>query len=337
MNKAKSTSIFIIITLISFLLISCGENKFDVDISNIELELDIKRLDQDLLANYPDTPNISTLNQKYGKFFELYNQGVIAIGSSESPDYKKLILEFNEYCVANGLSQKTDSVFHNFNNEQVKLSNAFKRFKYYFPSKSTPSIYTFLSAFNQSVVTDENIIGIGLDKYLGADCFFYKQLAWDNYKINRMTKEMIPVDCMRAWAIMEFPYKDSVDNLLNQMVHEGKIQYFLDAMLPDTHDTLKHAYTKSKMEWANYNENKMWAYIVDHELLFSDDQLIIRKFIGDAPFTSVFQNNSAPRAGAFLGWKIIHKYMKEHPDVSLKQLMENNDYQGLLNSAAYRP
>ncbi len=335
MNKIKQ--IIILITLVSFLVISCKENKFDVDISTINLDIKIKRLDHDLLANYPDTPNVAALKQKYGAFFELYNQGVIAIGSTESADYKKLIVEFNKYCVSNGLSQKTDSVFQDFDQTEQQITDAFKHFKYYFPSKPIPVIYTYLSAFNQSVVSDENIIGIGLDKYLGANCVFYKQLAWDNYKVRRMTKEMIPVDCMRAWAMMEFQYKDSVDNLLNQMVHEGKIQYFLDAMLPNTDDTLKFAYTKDKMEWAEYNEDKMWAYIVDNKLLFSDDQLIIRKFIGDAPFTAVFQNNSAPRAGAFLGWKIVHKYMNEHPNVLLNELMENTDYQGILNSAAYRP
>ncbi|MEN8119871.1 MAG: hypothetical protein ABFS35_05970 [Bacteroidota bacterium] len=337
MNKTIKifTSAFFIAA--SLLLFSCGENKFKIDISNIELDIEIKRLDQDLLTNYPDTPDIGTLKEKYGRFFDLYNQGVISIGSTEQPAYNRMIVEFNKYCVTNGLQDKTDSVFQNFNNVHDQLTNAFKHFKYYFPSKKIPDIYTYLSAFNQSVVTDENIIGIGLDKYLGSNCVFYKQLNWDNYKIKRMNKKMIPVDCMRAWAIMEFPYKDSVDNLLNQMIHEGKIQYFLDAMLPEIHDTLKIAYTKEQLEWADHNEDKMWAYLVDSETLFTNDQLIIRKLIGDAPFTSVFQNNSAPRAGAFLGWKIVHKYMEEHPETSLSQLMGNTDYQGILNSAGYRP
>ncbi len=337
MNKTIKILSISFVLLASILLFSCAENKFKVDISNIELDLEIKRLDQDLLANYPDTPNIAVLNQKYGQFFELYNQGVIAIGSTEQTAYKRLIVEFNKYCVNNGLQAKTDSVFPDFNTEKEEIINAFKHFKYYFPSKKTPNIYTFLSAFNQSVVSDEDMIGIGLDKYLGADCDFYKQLGWDNYKIRRMHKSMIPVDCLRALAIMEFPYKDSVDNLLNQMVHEGKIQYFLQAMFPEVPDTLKFAYSNTQLEWAEHNENKMWAYIVDSETLFTDDQLMIRKFVGDGPFTSVFQNNSAPRAGVYLGWKIVEKYMEKYPEISLAQLMENTDYQGILNTAAYRP
>ena len=148
---------------------------------------------------------------------------------------------------------------------------------------------------------------------------------------------MLPVDCMRAVAIGEFPYNDSLDNLLNQMVYEGKIQYFLDAMLPFTSDTLKFGYTRQQYEWADYNEDKMWSYLVSSKSLYSTDALIIRKMIGDAPFTSIFHNNSAPRAGAFLGWKIVHNYMEKNPGVTLNELMLNTDYQGILNNAEYKP
>ncbi len=326
-----------IIFVLSILLFSCNNNKFDVDISNIDLDLDIKRLDKDLFQNYPDTPNVEKLRQEYGKFLDLYSLGVIGIGSPQSERYKDALMQFQKYCIEYRIPEKTDSVFSNIDDISFKLTNALKHYKYYFPEKQIPNIYTFISAFNQSVVVDEGMIGIALDKYLGRNCVYYKQLGWDKYKIRRMKKSMIPVDVMRALAIMEFPYADSVDNLLNQMVYEGKIQYFLDAMLPNTPDSLKFAYTEAQWEWADYNEEKMWAYLVESETLFSTDHMTIRKFIGDAPFTQVFHNNSCPRAGVFLGWKIVNKYMDKHPDITLKQLMENNDYQGILNSANYRP
>ncbi|MCF6239943.1 MAG: hypothetical protein L3J74_01205 [Bacteroidales bacterium] len=326
-----------IILILSVLLLSCNNNKFNVDISNIDLDLNIKRLDKDLFQNYPDTPNVSKLQKEYGKFLDLYSLGVIGIGSPQSERYKDALMQFQKYCFEYRIPEKTDSVFPVIEDISIKLTDAFKHYKYYFSKKPIPEIYTFISAFNQSVVVDEGMIGIALDKYLGRNCTYYKQLGWDQYKIRRMEKNMIPVDVMRALAIMEFPYADSVDNLLNQMVYEGKIQYFLDAMLPNVPDSLKFAYTQAQWEWADYNEEKMWAYLVESETLFSTDHLTIRKFIGDAPFTQVFHNNSCPRAGVFLGWKIVNKYMEKYPDISLKQLMEDNDYQGILNAANYRP
>jgi hypothetical protein len=59
--------------------------------------------------------------------------------------------------------------------------------------------------------------------------------------------------------------------------------------------------------------------------------------ISDGPFTTLFANNSAPRAGAFLGWKIVNRFMEKNPDVSIQELMKNNDYQGILNAASYKP
>jgi hypothetical protein len=189
----------------------------------------------------------------------------------------------------------------------------------------------------QSVITDSAIIGIGVDKYLGVDCELYGRLGFDSYKMKRMYPGMLVADCMRALAISEFEYNDSVDNMLSHIVHEGKIQYFLDAMLPFSYETIKFGYTENQFGWAEHNEDKMWGYLIENNLLFSTDALTIRKMVGDGPFTTLFANNSAPRAGAFLGWKIVQKYMENNPDITLAELMENTDYQGILNSAKYKP
>lgn len=320
-----------------FYLSACNSNKFDVDISDIKVDLKIKRLDLDLMQNYPDTPDVYKLIKEYGNFLELYSYQILQIGGVNQRDFAKLLMDYNKYCHEFQLPEKVNKQFGDLSRLKDALNNAFRYYKYYFPDKAIPEIYTYYSNFSESVITDEGLIGIGLDKYLGVDCDLYARLGFDNYKVKRMFPEMVPVDCMRAWAMAEFPYNDSTDNLLNQMVYEGKIQYFLDAMLPFTADTLKFGYTKDQFEWADYNEDKMWEYIIDSQLLFSTDALTIRKMTGDGPFTTLFANNSAPRAGAFLGWKIVQNYMKYNDDVTLPELMQDADYQGILNKARYKP
>ena len=208
---------FIAIVTLMFLF-SCTDDKLNVDVSKIDVKIDIKRLDKDLIEDYPDTANILKLVEKYGVFLELYSQGVLQIGSPNQKEYSARLLEFNKYCFENGISKKINTVFPDTDNIYKELTLAFKHFKYYFPDREVPKIYTFISAFNQSIVTDSNIIGIALDKYLGQDCSFYTELAWDRYLVRRMQKEMIPVDCMRAYATMEFEYNDSVDNLINNII-----------------------------------------------------------------------------------------------------------------------
>ncbi len=329
--------IFIIILIIN-LFYACTDTKQDIDTSGIKLEINIKRLDTDLIKNYPDTPNVSKLMLEYAKFFDLYSYKVLQIGDPKHKQAKKLLNDFNNYCFDYELPQKINKQFGDLSELRQDLELAFKHYKYYFPNSHIPQIYTYISNFSQSVVVDDSILGIGLDKYLGAQCKLYSRLGFDNYKRRRMTPEMITVDCMRAMLISEFPYKDETnDNLLNRMVYEGKIQYCLDAMMPLTSDTLKFGYTEKQLNWAENNESNMWTYLIDHQHLFSTDALTIRGMIGEAPFTSMFSNNSAPRAGAFLGWKIVSKYMEEYPKTSILQLMQNSDYQLILNKAKYKP
>ncbi|MBN1252771.1 MAG: hypothetical protein JXR51_05940 [Bacteroidales bacterium] len=327
----------VILSLSLVFIISCSNSKSDIDISKIDVEINFKQLNKDLIKNYPDTPNVINLMKEYGTFFNLYTQGVLKIGNYNQKEFIPSLIKFNEYCYENGIVEKVEKAFPNIEEQKKELTLAFKHFKYYFPDKNIPDIYTFISAFNQSIVTDSGIIGIALDKYLGKDCEFYKQLAWDRYLVLKMTKEMIPVDCMKAYALMEFAYNDSIDNLLSNIVYEGKIAYFLDVILPKVPDTLKFAYTENQFNWAEKNEELVWSYFLENKLLFNTDALLIKKLIGDGPFTPMFTNNSAPRIGAFIGRKIINSYMDENPEVSLHDLMYNDDYQKIINKAKYRP
>ena len=319
------------------MIIACGSNKFDVDVSGIKVEIDIKRLDKDIMVNYPDTPDVIKLNNNYGEFLELYSIYIIQAGDVYQRDFALNLMDFNKYCHEFRIPGKVDEIFGDLSGLKKGLTEAFQYYKYYFPEKKVPQVYTYLSNFSISVVTDESGLGIGLDKYLGTNCELYKNLGLENYKIAKMHKEMLPIDCMRAFAQSDFPYNDSVNNMVNQMVYEGKIQYFIDAMFPFAPDSLKFGYSQQQFEWADNNEREMWTYLVEHELLFSSDELSIRKMISDGPFTTLFANNSAPRAGAYLGWKIVHRYMEKNPGVSFADLMKNDDYQGILNAASYKP
>ena len=49
------------------------------------------------------------------------------------------------------------------------------------------------------------------------------------------------------------------------------------------------------------------------------------------------RNESAPKLGVWTGWQIVRLYMEKHPDVTLKDLMLDNDYQKILTDANYRP
>jgi hypothetical protein len=156
------TGLFISVIFISALC-SCNRNKFDVDTGKIDVKLIVNRFDKDLLEGYPDTPAVEKLKQKYGKFLELYSQKIIEIGSPDDPRYNDFLMQFNKYCKNYDIPAKVEAAFGDFSKPEAQLEKAFKYYKYYFPDKKIPEIYTMLSGFRISVITDQDMLGISLD------------------------------------------------------------------------------------------------------------------------------------------------------------------------------
>ena len=322
------------------ILTSCTKkNKFDIDVSNIEMDIKINRLDKDIFEIDPGNidKEISDIIDKYGEFFELYNARVINLGNPYNKEYSNYLTGFITDYTMNKVYEKVIEVFPDIENIENDINNAFKRYKYYFPEKKIPAIYTFIGGFNQSVVVADSILGIGTDKYLGKDCEFYDRLGIANYLQKNMNPENIPIDALKAWALTEFVYNDSIDNLVNNMVYQGKIQYFLDAMFPNYSDSLKIGFTSDQMRWCIKNEKEMWNYLIEKKLLFSTDYMTINKHINPAPFTSGYPKESPGRASIWLGWKIVEAYMEKNSKVMLKDLMLDDDYQKILSESRYEP
>jgi len=108
-------------------------------------------------------------------------------------------------------------------------------------------------------------------------------------------------------------------------------------MLPETDEKLIFGFNEAQMKFCLNNESQMWQYLVEHDLLFSTDQLTKRKLTGEAPFTLYFTNESPGRAAAWIGYRIVESYMVNNRGTSLESLMNNTDIQGILEKARYSP
>ena len=330
--------VFLLFPLI-FILVCCHRNPLKVDVSGIDITLKLKRLDQDMFKVSPENlpVMIPELSKKYGTFFNAYSENVIALGNPADPMYANYLNSFLKDSIRVASRQKIDTVFKDMSGIEKKLEEGFRHFRYYFPEKKIPQVVTIISGFNQSVVMTSDAIGISLDNYLGVNCSFYKRLGLPLFKRENMRSEKIPTDALYSWGISEFEFDDTTNNLLAQMIYQGKMIWFLDAMFPEEPDYLKIGYSQEKIEWCKKNESGMWTYLVEHKLLFTSDRMNIIRFINPAPFTSIFTAESPGRAGIWIGWQIVKNYMKKHPSISLPELMAEKDYQKILNESGYSP
>jgi len=326
------------IILFLFIDVSCRRNPSKPDISHIDLNIKILRLDADLFKITPSNRDslIPILKKTYGDFYIIYNKEVLELGDPDDNSYPAYLQQFLEDTVRINSLKEVDSVFRDLHWLEEKLQTAFKYYKGYFPEKQIPKVYTMISGFNQSIVTTRDALGISLDNYLGSKCKFYSMLSLPEYKKMNMIPEKIPTDAMYTWALSEFRYGEE-DNLLSAMINQGRLMYFLDAVFPDEPDYLKIGYQAEKIEWCKKHENAMWTFLVENKLLFNDDRMNIRRFTGPGPFTNSFTNESPGKTGVWVGWQIVREYMKKHPQIKLSELMTERDCKKILNESGYDP
>lgn len=315
---------------------SCSRNPLKIDVSGIDVKLDVKSFSEDLLSQPIDSSVIVRLDEKYGDFFRLFTQRMIWIGAPEDSGFVEGLQRFASDTLITQLHQLVPDKINQKELEE-DFTEAFRHYKYYFPEKELPQLVLCISGFNQSIVTAENLIGISTDKFLGSSCNYYPQLGLPEYKRRRMNPENIVPETMIAWAVTEFPGNYESGNLLSNMIYQGKLMYFVDAMVPKTPDSLKIGYTAKQLEFCEASEAAMWTYLAEHKLLYSNQRMDIKRYISDGPYTSSFTTESPGRTGVWLGWQIVRAYMKKNPEVSLAQLMQNLDHQKILNQSGYYP
>ncbi|MCE4565573.1 hypothetical protein INQ51_14735 [Maribellus sp. CM-23] len=337
MRRLRFYSLLVLLTLV---FTACQRNPLKVDTSNVDSEVEVVRFGEALqnLEGKDTLTTIAELSNQYPEFFNLFTYRIIRVGGMGDEYFEDYMKTFLADTMINEVKSVVDDEFKDFAKLEKQLKKAFKYYAFHFPEKELPTIYTYISGFNQSVVTAENIVGISLDKYLGRECRFYKELnTTPRYKAMNMYRERILPDVAYAWAITEFEDENSATNLLGQMVQKGKMMYMVDAMLPNVKDTVKIGYTDAQLKWCKMNEASMWTYLIENKMLYSSKRMDIVRYINDAPNTSGFPMESPGRTGVWLGWQIVRLYMKKHPEITLQELMKNKDYQQILNDSGYTP
>lgn len=326
-----------ILFVLLVLLYSCTENPFDIKLEK-DIETTIIRFDKELMQ--VDTANmaqaIDGFYNKYPIFFPTYTYGVLGVGGREQKAFSEELKRFLSNPITQEVNLEIQKKFEDVSDIKASVEKALSYYYHYFPDVQIPDIYFFQSGFNQRIIVDSLVLGIALDMCLGADNDYYKQLALPQYLAKKMNREDIALDAMRAIAWSDYIFEGD-NNLASNMIYEGKVQYLMDALFPNSEDAQKLSYSESDMRWLDAHKEDVWNAVIQEEMLYQTDHMKIKNMIENAPFTQSFGNNSPPKVGVWLGWQIVKSYMKENPEVSLQELMRNTDYIGILNESNYRP
>jgi hypothetical protein len=326
---------FFALLIILALCLACTTER--ARLAKVKLSMEVKRFEQTLFSI--DEQNfdaiVDSMQAEYGEFFQIFTQNIIAVGTRDSADFKVKLMEFlHDSIVRQGYvaAQQTFACTKELN-ETFTL--AFKRMLLHFPSDTPPQIYTYTAGFNQSIILADNVLALGLDKYLGQDYGLYSQLGFYKYMQRNMYPQKLPADAIRYYAGAMFPAP--VPTLLHKIIWEGKLLYFTKQLLPDAADSCIFGFSAKQMRSCLDNEAYMWNVLTSNQLLFTRNLREIRDMTDEAPFTLRFSQEAPGRAAVWIGYRIVERYMKHNRDITLAMLMHNDDAQKILDLSRYNP
>jgi len=321
--------------IVGCLLFTACTSRINVD--HIPVNIEVQRFDRDLQAVVADTSLLPAMRERYSTFFEPYNTSLIGIGNSHHPFYIAMLNKFMNSPVVKMAYDEVERVFPDEKALNAALTGGFRHLKYFFPDIHIPEVYAYVSGFNEAIVLTDSVIGVGLDRFLGDTCSLYNQLEIPRFLQYNMRPERIPIECLQRWLCSYYYLEDGVmTTLLQEMIYDGKIWYVTKQCFPNVADTLLFGFRPEQLAWCRSYEAGMWAYLLENQELYTNNQFTIHKYVGDAPFTAAFARESPGKAVVWLGYRIVEAYMKRNKSTTLPELM-SIDAQTILRGSRYNP
>ena len=315
--------LLVIFLVFCSLFVSCeSTSKTEQTISTIEIDFVVERFDQAFANASPS--DLPQLKETYPFMFSKRFDDSVWINRMQDTINLRLGKEVNR-------------VHGEFGASEVELKELFQHLKHYYKEFKTPRVITvtnYVDYRNRTIVTD-SIVLIALDNYLGSGHEFYENIH--QYVAKNLVPDQIVPDLADQYA-NKYIYQAKRKTLLDEMIYYGKVHYFKDIMLPSFSDERKIGYSNDELNWALANEESIWQYFIERELLFSTDSKLPGRFINPAPFTKFnleLDAESPGRLGQYLGWQIVRAYANNN-SVTLQDIL-TLDAETLFNNSKFKP
>ena len=311
------------IVLLVLTFLSCNnDSALEKEIAAIEMPFSVERFDKALAVATPK--DLPALKQTYPFLF-----------SKRIPD-SIWISRFND-SLQKELLKEVDKTLGDFKTPTEELKGLFQHLRYYDKNFSLPRVVTLTNDvdYRNKTIVNDSLVLIALDNYLGGDHPFYQNIQ--QYIAERLTGDKIVSDIAESYA-NKYIYQQKRRTLLDEMIYFGKLLYFKDVIIPFKSDAEKIGYMPEDVAWAEINENQIWSYFVEKEMLFSSESKLFGRFIAPAPFSKFYlqlDNESPGRLGQYIGWQIVRAYANRVDDDLFTIMRTEPDV--IFNKSNYKP
>lgn len=318
--------IFILLSVIVFSACRSDKQKDDFSFSEIK----IARYDR---LQYEATVqnsffSLQRMNTEFAQETRLLVEDVLDLGSVNMLDMNERLCTYFSDSILVHLMEDVGEKFKDVSSIEENLTHGFKNLKKEIRELPVPKIYTQISALNQSIVVGDSILGISLDKYMGDDYPLYKKYYYANQR-RSMSPEYIVPDCFTFYLLGQYPFLwlEGHRSLMDILLYRGKIAWTVENVLEgDRSGKTALGYTKEEIKWCEQHEEELWKEMKLNHYMETTDPMVIRSYISSNTRLLFNGEKTPPFLGIWLGMKVIDRYMRKHPELSIKRLLERTDY-----------
>ena len=184
------------------------------------------RLEQHFLTS-GDVAALQQMKTEYPVQTRTLIENVLQIGHVDEPDINVRFLSFFRDSTLQTLMSDVQEQYDDMSDVEQQLTDAFQRLADMIPTLQLPRVYTQIGSLDQSIVVDDGLLGISLDKYLGADHPVYLRYGYTDRQRAMMTREYIVPDCLGFYLLSLYPFTDEA----HADKHMARIQHVVNQVL----------------------------------------------------------------------------------------------------------
>ncbi len=323
----KNIIIYLFLSLI--LLTACFNDKQQ---ENFSLKTSVKVFRFDRLQYEAVALNSFTAQQKMSLDFpqgtKLLIEDVLGLGLATDPSVHEKLYAYYSDSTLMKLMEDAENKYMDMSGIEKQLTDGFRRLKKEVPEIAIPRFYAQISALNQSVVVGDSLLGFSIDKYMGEDYPLYRKYYYA-YQRRTMNPERIVPDCLTFYLFSYYPFRWLAGHrsLSDILMHQGKVYWVVKNLLKLSANGEVLGYTDEEQEWCEENEKKIWAWMKTKGHLSTTDPMIIRAYTHADPSAVFGRLQVPPVVGVWLGMQQIDRFMKQHPKMTIKELLEYNSFE----------
>lgn len=312
-----------IFCLIIFISGCSNEKKIKAQIEQIPVEIKFDRFDLKFA---------SVKREEFQKFKKKYKY-LFPDQFSDSVWMKR-----KKDSIQNLLYNEVNKNFPNLINLEKESENIYKHLIYYFPLIKIPKFLTLTNNvdYQNKIIFADSIVLISLDTFLGSTNKIYEGIpSYIKADMDRSRFSSILVDEI-ANSIVRRPVSRF---FLDKIIYKGKILLLKDFIIPSSNDGIKIGYSDKQINWAMQNEDYIWKYFIENELLFDTDDDLEDRFINPAPFSKFYleiDNDSPGKIGQWIGWQIVRSFSKKNPLLNISEILDLSSEE-IFKKANYKP